>query len=116
MVHTAASSGTVLSMHFCMGSFASVRVGHSDKKGCDKCGMENKGCCHDDIKVIKLNGSPLLSVLSVENLLKPVTFLPHFFYFNENNQFDDFSKDYIHYSHFIDNSPPIFLLNCNFQI
>ena len=116
MVHTAASSGTVLSMHFCMGSFASLKIGFSEKQGCDKCGMDNKGCCHDDIKVIKLNGDPVFNFITSENFPTPGGFIPHFSYFSENPIFKDFSKVYIQYSHNIDKSPPIFLMNCTFLI
>lgn len=40
-----------------MGDFAGVEIGHSDDHDCGTCGMpvkEKGGCCHDDVKVIKV--------------------------------------------------------------
>ncbi len=116
MIHTAASSGTVISLHYCMDSFASVSIGHKEKKGCDLCGMDNKGCCHDDVKVIKLDNSQYLqtSTHSFPNNTEVV--------FNEASlQIDHptvhlpYSDHGIHTSSFREGTP-LFLLNCNFRI
>ena len=116
MIHAAASSGTVISLHYCMDSFASVSIGHKEKKGCDLCGMDNRGCCHDDVKVIKLDNSQYLqtSTHSFPNhtevvfndasflIAHPISHLP--------------SADYgLHTSSFRE-GPPLFLMNCNFRI
>lgn len=114
-VHSAASSGTVLSLHYCMGDFASVSIGHKDKKGCDKCGMENKGCCHDDVKVIKLDNNAIVHATN-----------NHTFYQSALVSFHDLTghhvelpiKDFkpaIAIDAFAED-PPIFLLNCSFRI
>lgn len=48
------SSGIVVNMHYCMGKLASLGIGHHDSKTCSSCGMDNNGCCKDEIKVVKL--------------------------------------------------------------
>jgi len=48
------SSGVVVNMHYCMGKLASLGIGHHDSKSCSKCGMDNTGCCKDEVKVVKI--------------------------------------------------------------
>lgn len=115
LVHTAASSGTVLSLHYCMGDFASVSIGHKDKKGCYKCGMENKGCCHDDVKVIKLDNNAIVYATNNHTFYQPA--LVGFHDIVDHNvglPLKDM-KPAIAINAFADD-PPIFLLNCNFRI
>ncbi|MFN5423146.1 MAG: HYC_CC_PP family protein [bacterium] len=61
LVHTAASSGTVLSAHYCMGDFAGIKVGHTDEKAdhCPSCGMKDMGCCHEEPQLIKLDNTDI---------------------------------------------------------
>jgi hypothetical protein len=59
LVYTAASSGTVMSAHFCMGELAAITIGEKQEKACGYCGMEDAGCCHDLSKVVKLDNSQL---------------------------------------------------------
>jgi len=114
-VHTAASSGTVLSLHYCMGDFASVSIGHKDKKGCDKCGMENKGCCHDDVKVIKLDNNAFTYATNNNSFYQPGLVVFHAFVnYSLGLPLSDF-KPAIAIDSFAE-APPIFLLNCNFRI
>lgn len=37
-----------------MGEVAGVALGSSGADVCGTCGMENDGCCHDDVQVVKL--------------------------------------------------------------
>jgi hypothetical protein len=48
------SSGVVVNMHYCMGKLASLGIGHHDSKSCSTCGMDNNGCCKDEVKVVKI--------------------------------------------------------------
>lgn len=115
LVHTAASSGTVLSLHYCMGDFASVSIGHKDKKGCDKCGMENKGCCHDDVRVIKIDNNSIVYANNHTVLFQPVEVV-----YQEtvdyNANFYRNSQSHPNEPIFLIKGPPLFLLNCNFRI
>ena len=51
------ASGVVVSVHYCMGEVAGVAIGHSDADTCGSCGMDNSGCCHDDVSVVKIQDS-----------------------------------------------------------
>ena len=115
MVYTAASSGTVISAHYCMGDLAAVSIGEQERDGCEFCGMEDQGCCHDLPQVIKIDNSVLegqatpLFKFGPSWATAPVA-IPH----------DDVMKmgpkvacNFIP-QHFI--PPPHYLLNCNFRI
>lgn len=57
LIYTTASSGTVLSLHYCMGDLAGVSVGEKISSQCGKCGMKDKDCCHDEPVVIKIENA-----------------------------------------------------------
>ena len=115
LLHTAASSGTVLSIHYCMGTFASLHLGHKEGRGCAKCGMKNSGCCHDDVKIVKIDNAQYLT-----NQSAPVTFSNHLFlsFPSATYSFDTFHNEnhFIAPSYLLSEGPPIFILNCNFRI
>jgi len=49
--------GVVVNLHFCMDRLASVQVFGEKADHCGQCGMamhEDNDCCHDEVKVIKL--------------------------------------------------------------
>ena len=55
--YLAVSCGIVINYHYCMHRLASARLFATEKKICGKCGMHTKksnGCCHDEVKVVKL--------------------------------------------------------------
>ena len=115
LIHTAAGSGTVMSMHYCMGSLASMQIGHEDELECAKCGMKNSGCCHDDVKVVKIDNAQFVLAntdrfQSLDHFFDtPVSFYPSCFSIVSNKIFTinpDESNE----------GPPIFILNCNFRI
>ena len=52
------STGFVMSVHYCMDKIDSVQLGDVSHDKCSKCGMhiaKSKGCCKDDVKVVKKN-------------------------------------------------------------
>jgi hypothetical protein len=56
VLYLAVSSGVVMELHYCMGKLAGVELyGGKDDK-CGRCGMTEKkgGCCHDELKIYKL--------------------------------------------------------------
>jgi hypothetical protein len=57
VVYLAISSGVVLNVHYCMGEIAEVALGQKNNDKCGQCGMENDGCCHDDVKFVKIQDS-----------------------------------------------------------
>lgn len=115
MVYTAASGGTVISAHYCMGDLASVSIGEREEAGCAFCGMEDEGCCHDLPQVVKMDNSNLVipAVLNVDFrlLTEAVAFPVHF---DNPNQLP--GKLAFYRSAYGIHKPPVFLLNCNFRI
>ena len=57
-IYLAITSGLVLQIHYCMGREvgSSISLADSSTHKCSECGMENakNKCCHDDVKIIKL--------------------------------------------------------------
>jgi hypothetical protein len=55
--YLAVSCGVVVNYHYCMNRLASTQLFAAAKPVCGKCGMHTKGsngCCHDEVKVVKL--------------------------------------------------------------
>ena len=49
--------GVVVNLHYCMDRLASVHFFGDESDQCGQCGMllhENNTCCHDEVKVFKL--------------------------------------------------------------
>ena len=53
-LYLAMTAGMVVSAHYCMGDLADVSLGHDTAEKCSDCGMDNNGCCHDDVKVFRI--------------------------------------------------------------
>lgn len=115
LIYTATSSGTVMSAHFCMGELAGISIGEKQQEACGYCGMEDAGCCHDLLQVVKLDNTQLekTSTFSVENkLLLPVE-VPHLYF--EENFFRSSSVLNVNSSIKL-GGPPVYLRNCVFRI
>ena len=57
VLYVAFSCGVVISYHYCMDTYDSLRLGDSTSDYCGKCGMhtsESNGCCNDEIKIFKI--------------------------------------------------------------
>lgn len=58
IMYLAITSGLVLQIHYCMGRQvgSSIKFADTETHKCGKCGMQNarNKCCHDDVKIIKL--------------------------------------------------------------
>lgn len=55
----AVTSGVVINFHYCMNRLASTELFALEGKQCEKCGMsmhKSHGCCHDEVKVVKMKG------------------------------------------------------------
>jgi hypothetical protein len=64
--YLAITSGVVVSVHYCMGEVAGVAVGQSNADTCGTCGMDNKGCCHDDVSVVKIQDSHSMASIQAD--------------------------------------------------
>ncbi|MBS1575741.1 MAG: hypothetical protein JST09_10600 [Bacteroidetes bacterium] len=59
LFYLAISSGMIVNLHYCMNRFSSADMGFVTKDECGICGMDkskSNGCCHDEIKLVKLQG------------------------------------------------------------
>jgi hypothetical protein len=77
VLYITASGGVVMNVHYCMGNFSSVDIDSFKSDNCDKCGIANtsSGCCHSELKVVKVNYSHKASTV-VYNLELPVADAP----------------------------------------
>ena len=114
------SSGLIVNFHYCMDRFTSFDFSPVSKSECGLCGMnktESKGCCHDEVKFIKLqddqNKTAQVSFdfASVQSIaIVPSVFIVTSFY----------NADEI--NHHVDHSPPLpaqqdlQIKNCVFRI
>jgi hypothetical protein len=101
-IYFAFVTGVMVNSHFCMDRFDSFRLYKTTSDRCGRCGMhtDKKGCCHDEITIIKLQDDHKTSSFSfdLKNLDPIVTDLPEFIALEMSN---DRSID--HLSH----SPPL---------
>ena len=62
--YLAVSSGLIINFHYCMNRLASTEWFTMEGKQCEKCGMEmhkSHGCCHDEVKVVKMEDDQKLT-------------------------------------------------------
>lgn len=79
LLYFCVSTGFVVSMHYCMNKFDSVKVGAPESEKCGKCGMhteDSEGCCRDEVKVVKLQQDEQLAKLLMPSLTLPPVELP----------------------------------------
>lgn len=112
VIYLTTSSGATVTMHYCMGKFSSVDFFKNDK--CGKCGMKKAdGCCHDDVKVIKMHDTHQFVSHEV-NLTPSVAIVPA--------NYAVFQPSLLYTSPLFtvnNNSPPhtpIFIWNCVFKL
>ena len=78
VIYMVVSSGFAVSTHYCMDEKQSVELGTSKKEVCDICGMhksKSKGCCRDEVKVIKLQQDTQLAKIQMPSLALDVPML-----------------------------------------
>jgi len=71
ILYMGVSTGATLHLHYCMGKLIGWDLGHKEGDACGSCGMkkglsENKGCCKDEHKQIKLDNDQKM----VESMLQ----------------------------------------------
>jgi hypothetical protein len=116
VIYLAISSGVVINLHYCMGELADIAFGHSQTDKCPSCGMENKGCCHDDVKVIKLQDTHQVFNTQVD-FAKVEALLPAYpSAFNWHLPVPNASLTLNNHSPPIAGDIPLSILNCVFRI
>jgi hypothetical protein len=77
IVYFAFACGVMVNYHYCMDSFDSFRLYKAASDKCRTCGMQTNGhgCCHDEVKIVKLQGDYQTSSASFafENMQPAVT-------------------------------------------
>src|SRR4030095_1842959 len=65
-VYFAFACGVVVNYHYCMDSYDSFRLYKAASDWCTKCGMHTKkhGCCHDEVKIVKIQDDYQTSSIS----------------------------------------------------
>lgn len=79
LLYFAATSGIVINSHYCMKKLVSVNFYGKKSKVCGLCKMEmhnNDGCCHDEVKVVKLVQDQVTTPAFVCNFQSPEAAAP----------------------------------------
>jgi len=66
LIYFTVTTGVVVSLHYCMDRFDSVRVGTEASEKCGSCGM-HKGlneCCWDDVSIVKLQSAHMAAAFA----------------------------------------------------
>ena len=103
IVYFAFACGVLVNFHYCMDRYDSYSLYKAASDWCPKCHMHtgSRGCCHDEVKLVKLQGDHQTSQFSFDfkNILPGITtaagFLPAISGARDNA------------SHKIDHSPPL---------
>ena len=67
VLYVAFSCGVVISYHYCMDTYDSLRLGDKKSDVCGVCGMhtsESNGCCNDEVKIFKIQDDQQASAIS----------------------------------------------------
>jgi len=118
VVYFAFACGVMVNYHYCMNSIDSIRLYKTTSDWCTNCGMHaaKHGCCHDEVKIVKLQDDYQTSSASfVFETIQPVITTPSEFLsavlLNDESKADK-----------TDHSPPllptqeVYLQNCVFRI
>ena len=78
ILYITVTSGVIVNVHYCMGSIASVDYGYDDHDTCGKCGMTEKrtGCCHSELKLVKVDDEHQQVPASIQSFEMPVSIIP----------------------------------------
>jgi hypothetical protein len=72
LIYSVTSIGATVELHYCMGKLSgwTLALIESHSKECSKCGMEkthlDKGCCHDESKLLKIQDDQKANYVSLE--------------------------------------------------
>ena len=82
LVYFAFTCGVMVTYHYCMDRFDSVRLYKPSSDWCSSCGMhtKGKGCCHDQVTIVKIHDDHQTSSVlsSIDKIQPPITTLPEF--------------------------------------
>jgi hypothetical protein len=79
LIYSITSIGATVQLHYCMGKLSgwSLALTEAHSNECSKCGMEktessDKGCCHDESKLLKVQDDQKANYISLEIYKLPV--------------------------------------------
>jgi len=105
MCYLLVTCGVIINSHYCMKKLASVHLFETSSDVCGRCGMdthESNGCCHDEVKVVKLEQDQnKLTIASYDiPALEPIVSFPSHFIITATYNIDE-------PRHFHNHSPPL---------
>jgi hypothetical protein len=77
--YLALTCGVMVNYHYCMDRYDSFRLYQASSDWCTTCGMHTRGhgCCHDEVKIVKLQDDHQTSSFSFSlKNLQPAMFTP----------------------------------------
>jgi hypothetical protein len=119
LIYFAVTSGIVINMHYCMDRLDSTGLYKAKTAICSKCGMhvsDSNGCCHDEIKIVKLTNDHTVSQYNHE--IKA----PEAPAFSHSSLIADLNIELVQKVNYLNHSPPLlsrqdtYLQNCVFRI
>ena len=118
ILYVALSCGVVISFHYCMDTYDSLRFGDKRSDTCGVCGMHNNesnSCCNDEIKIFKIHADQQASTISFK-FTTPDIIVPEISTLDDASLIKAFHQLYLN-----NHSPPLskqdtYLNNCVFRI
>ncbi len=125
-LYLGASSGAMVTMHYCMGELANTEWGQTKATSCKKCGMDKtrpgsagakKGCCEDQFKFVKDNSDQKTATAGFQFVFHLTIDLPAQTDFTGAVLFTPVTEgNPVSNSPPSGESPPLYLRNCVFLI
>ncbi len=130
LIYLSNSVGATVYLHYCKDKLVTWSIGHkkSDKNSCPNCGMhksttnkhcgqENKGCCKDDQKQVKLENDQKISEASFYLAKIPVETISSVFPDHSFIYVSSITEEYP-VTHAPPQTPhaPLFVFNCIYRI
>lgn len=116
-IYFAFACGVIVNYHYCMGSFDSFQLYKTASDWCGKCGMHAKkhGCCHDEVKIVKLEDDHQASFVSFDfKTYQPAAVIPGLAAVDLIN--NDLQTDHLNHSPPLLRPQEVYLFNCVFRI
>ena len=106
-------------MHYCMNEFDSAQLNSTSSEFCNRCGMhtdDSNGCCHDEVKIVKLNDVHNFSQINFELKVPEAVPLLHKSLLAKFNIEKILNKDFQNHSPPLLSDQDIYLQNSVFRI
>jgi hypothetical protein len=116
-IYFAFVTGVMVNFHYCMDEYSSFNLYKTSSDWCAKCGMHVKknGCCHDEVKILKLQDDHQTSnfTFQLKSLEPVVAELPDFIISTPENKL---TVPYLNHSPPLLSGNDVYLQNRVFRI